>query len=507
MSKRLHKMQTKIIDLLIKATTSIIDLMKQGKTQDCINILCDCQESAIELGNSIENVNGMNTQTVKELEKYCELVYQTVMKIQQENKICNDILDCIKNVKVIYDKEFEEKLEVVFLPYKSSMWDSMESIWLEANGDDGCDAYVVPIPYYDRNSDTSFGEMHWEGDKYPDSVRITRYDEYDIEKHQPDVIFIHNPYDENNYITSVHPDFYSSKLRNYTDNVIYVPYYILPGPPQEVDESFVLVSGVGNANKVFVQNEEVREFYIKTLCKYVKEVPSSIWENKIVAIGSPKTDKIINMDKEKLTVPSEWLSAIEGKKVIFFNTNVSLLLKNPEHIIDNLKRIFSIINKRPQFAVIWREHPLTMSTLSSMRTDIKEDYLKLRKQFIEEKWGVMDETPEPHLAMALSDCYYGAGGSLTAIYPVTGKPVMMMDYLYPNQTSNEVINIEELISKATCRMLYTERNINSLELFLDNIDLLETQKEERISKQSIRMDNLDGTVGKKIYEYVKQYYR
>ena len=39
--------------------------------------------------------------------------------------------------------------------------------------------------------------------------------EYDIEKRRPDVIYIHNPYDKGNFVTSVHPAFYSDELKKY----------------------------------------------------------------------------------------------------------------------------------------------------------------------------------------------------------------------------------------------------------------------------------------------------
>ena len=110
-----------------------------------------------------------------------------------------------------------KKKEVVFLPYKASMWDSLESVWQAAEEDGQCDAYVIPIPYYDKNPDGSLGEMHYEGEEYPEYVPIVSWKEYDISEHYPDVIYIHNPYDNWNYVTTVHPDFYASKLCQYTD--------------------------------------------------------------------------------------------------------------------------------------------------------------------------------------------------------------------------------------------------------------------------------------------------
>ena len=86
-------------------------------------------------------------------------------------------------------------------------------MWKAADEDPDCDAYVIPIPYYDKNQDGSFGEMHYEGDQYPDYVPITAYDEFDFQSHHPDMIFIHNPYDQYNYVTSVDPFLYRPQLK------------------------------------------------------------------------------------------------------------------------------------------------------------------------------------------------------------------------------------------------------------------------------------------------------
>lgn len=43
------------------------------------------------------------------------------------------------------------------------MWDSLESVWKKAAADERCEAYVVPIPYFDKNPDGSLGQMHYDG--------------------------------------------------------------------------------------------------------------------------------------------------------------------------------------------------------------------------------------------------------------------------------------------------------------------------------------------------------
>ena len=130
-------------------------------------------------------------------------------------------------IKSSIKNEIQTRLEVVFLPYKASMWDSLESVWKAADADPNCDAYVIPIPYYDKKPDGSFGEMHHEFSQYPSDIPLLWYEDYDFEKRRPDMIYIHNPYDECNYVTSVHPFFYSKNLKKFTEKLIYIPYFIL----------------------------------------------------------------------------------------------------------------------------------------------------------------------------------------------------------------------------------------------------------------------------------------
>ncbi|MCI5568042.1 MAG: hypothetical protein MR375_09390, partial [Veillonellaceae bacterium] len=123
-----------------------------------------------------------------------------------------------------------KKKEIVFLPYKAAMWDSLESIWKAAYADkEHCNTYVVPIPYADRNPDYTARDWHHEIDLFPDYVPVIDYRNIDLEAMHPDVIFIHNPYDNCNAVTSVDSMFYSDKLKHYTDNLVYVPYFVTGG--------------------------------------------------------------------------------------------------------------------------------------------------------------------------------------------------------------------------------------------------------------------------------------
>lgn len=142
------------------------------------------------------------------MEAYCELAYQLYeeqqqwQEINQEenqaingNRIYKSLRKSLIQIENSVKHDIQERQEVVFLPYKASMWDSLESVWQAADADPDCDAYVIPIPYYERNPDGSLGTYHYEGNDLPDYVPVVPYETYNIESKRPDVIYIHNSYD------------------------------------------------------------------------------------------------------------------------------------------------------------------------------------------------------------------------------------------------------------------------------------------------------------------------
>lgn len=82
--------------------------------------------------------------------------------------------------------------------------------------------------FFERNSDFSFGKMHYEGYDLPSYVPITKWNEYSLQEHRPDIVFIHNPYDQCNTITSVMPQFYSSELKNMLKHWFMYPIICFP---------------------------------------------------------------------------------------------------------------------------------------------------------------------------------------------------------------------------------------------------------------------------------------
>ena len=446
MRKAQKKQAEDFVKLLSEAHGEIKAAIEKKNSSVARGLLADCQDGAIALGNLIEAAEGEGFATISLLESYCEIVYHVHEELERGqavsvSKIYKALRQSLYRIESSVKNDIKVRQEVVFLPYKASMWDSLESIWKAADEDEDCDAYVIPIPYYDKNPDGSFREMHYEGGEYPDYVPVVWYEDYDFEARRPDAIYIHNPYDDCNIVTSIHPFFYSKNLKKFTDKLVYVPYFILG----EIDpenknalkdlEKFCLVPGVAYADKVIVQSENMRQAYINVLTEFMAGQGRSrgYWENKIDGSGSPKLEKILCTSKENLEIPKEWMKIIRKpdgswKKIVFYNTTVTALLQYNEQYLMKMRDVFRTFYKsRDEVALLWRPHPLFMSTIESMRPELEETYREIVEKYRKDGWGIYDDTSDIERAVVINDAYYGDASSVVQMCQAKGKPIMIQN--------------------------------------------------------------------------------
>jgi hypothetical protein len=315
------------------------------------------------------------------------------------------------------ETEREIKKEIVFFPYKASMWDSFESIWKAARADESCFVSVVPIPYYDRDGAGNFKTLHDEGAFFPKEVAITPHEEFDLAVISPDIAYIHNPYDDRNFVTSVHPDYYSRELKKHVKTLVYAPYYASDATPAL---SFASSAAALAADILIASSGEDAAAYRRAGVKY-----------RIALLGSPKTDRILSLEKNKPEMPAEWAD-LKGKKIFFLNTSVASMLRFPETYFRKLQSLFSLFAGRDDTALLWRPHPLTLATIASMRPQLRAAYDALESAVRRGRLGLVDHSPDMGAAIALSDAYIGDGASsLVYLYALTGKPMYMLNFKMP----------------------------------------------------------------------------
>ena len=453
-----------IFGTLYEAHDIIKKYIDDGAMENAHELLCDCQETAIEMGNAIDSSENGCFDDLCHYEQYCEALYQVSVTDGITGIEAKAILDERLKAAEESTKDIPVKLEIVFMPYKASMWDSLESIWHAAANDPQCNVYVVPIPYYDRNPDLSLGAYHYEGSELPDDVPVTDYRTFDIEALQPDAIYIHNPYDDFNRVTSVLPQFYSSELKKHTDMLVYVPYYVVAN---HVNSSMLRLACIDHVHKVVLQSDIVCE-------DFRNAYPDSRYSSKFVTLGSPKFDSIINASKDDYILPEEWKSIIGERKTVLYNTSIASTLSNPALYLKKMAATFRYFSDSKEYVLWWRPHPLLESTYKSMLPAIYNEYLSLRDNYISSAKGIYDCTKDLQRAVICSDIYYGDFQSSVAIlYCATGKPIISAHI-----DNNAVVSgFEED---------YTQH-------FRDNsmLDVLKRNK------------NYDGTAGYHIHQYIK----
>ena len=417
-----------VIDSMHALHGEIRDRLQSGAYDVVEGALTDCQEAAISVGEAIEQIEGDDTKAVRCLEQYCERLYQ--ISLQLQNIAAQKIYKSLESGLVKAENEIKHmpvRKTAVFLPYKASMWDSLESVWKAACDDAEWESVVIPIPYYNRNTDDSLGEMQYEGADFPEDVPVTDWQQYSLEKEHPDIIFIHNPYDEFNMVTTVHAFFYASRIKDYTEKLVYIPYFVHQN--DIVAEHYCVLPGTIYADVVILQSEKVREQYLRyyeaALPELVEKQGREAIEKKFQALGSPKFD--VSADSQN-DIPEEWREFLgQGKKVIFFNTHLRGLMQGKsEQFLRKLEWVFNFFQKQEDVVLLWRPHPLMVETARAMNPEAVEPYLELVDRYRRQKIGIYDDSRELHRAIDLSDAYYGSGSSVVELFRQQGKPVMLM---------------------------------------------------------------------------------
>lgn len=403
-----------------------------------------CQQRAIDFGTFIEDEEGEGHPTVKLLEEFCEIIYQVHEDILSERGLSADSakgrMDRIINqIEESANNDIRITKLTLFLPYKASMWDSLESVWLRDKEDPDCEAIVIPIPYFDKNPDGSVKEMHYEGNDYPENVPIVSFEEFDFVNAHPDEVYIHNPYDDMNYVTSVHPFFYSENIKKFTEKLIYIPYFVLAEPNVEDENDieyvagYAVAKGVINADEVIVQSEQMKEAYVRALTKRFGLDSRKKWEDKIKGTGSPKFDKLLRMAKEEQDIPEDWKKIItkadgSKKKVVLYNTSVVAMLNGEQKMVDKIQDVLDVFKEcKDDVVLLWRPHPLIIATLDSMVPEVAQQYRDIVETYKKEAWGIYDDTPDMDRAIIISDAYYGDASSIVQLYEKLEKPIMIQN--------------------------------------------------------------------------------
>lgn len=404
-----------LMDLLSSMQEVHMSLTLMEDEKQLIQMLEDCQQAAVAIGETVERDLPDNESIVPLLEEYCEEAFglaesQEDTFLEKAVQVLNGLTDRVKELLT----ELPSTYHIVFMPYKASMWDSLESIWRACKEDERCECFVMPIPYYEFNSKTNRWVYAYDGEQFPEDVPIVRYQDYSLELNRPDVAYLHNPYDDCNLVTRVDPQYYSKELKRHIKELVYVPYYVTTG---FISPEHLALPVYRNMDYMVVQSE-----YAKSCCREMN------YYDKILPFGSPKLDRVIKFCQDGAIIPESWKPLLDGKKVLMLNTSIGCFLYEGSAYLKKIKRLCKTINDQKRMALIWRPHPLLEATIKSMRPHLLSEFNDLKKYFLENKIGILDETSDISRAVAISDGYVGEeGSSVINLFGAAGKPIFILN--------------------------------------------------------------------------------
>ena len=284
-------------DYLLEKSKSLVEQVRTGNASSALSELSLLQETAISLGTAIEQKKGKGKESVSILERYCEALYEAYLTLQEglsgdaSGEIAADQLameqlatdqlikagNCLKDLKEVLERDC--KRQVVFLLHSAKHFASLRPLIDALREREDTEVKLMPIPYFDRLGDGSLSEMHYEGENFPKEYPITDYRSYNFAVELPDCIVTNSPYDAFNPVWSVDPFFYSEKLKQYTNKLVYIPDFVTDEIDPENPEDgkafynmryYVTVPGVFHADYTIVQSEEMREAYLEKISRFLE---------------------------------------------------------------------------------------------------------------------------------------------------------------------------------------------------------------------------------------------
>lgn len=315
------------------------------------------------------------------------------------------------------------------------MWDGFETIYDKEISVPDTEVTIIPIPTYDRNHDDTLANAEYITEGYPECLKITGLNDYDLSKKQPDRIYIQNISDSCNAGFTVHPHFYSSNLRNFTKDLVYIPYNCITELDPEYEDlrqyygEILTPSTIVNANHIIVQSENTKNVYLELIAGK-NDLLKNEWTKKISFIDYPRKAILKKYSSDTVRYPSSWNAQLfntdrSQKKTVLFCTSVFEILENNRLALKKIKTTLDYYqNQKSNTALIWRPNRNLPEIIKKLRPELLNDFNLLLEYYTQNNIGILDKTPSPTAPIILSHEYIGADCGVKELFKSTGKPCL-----------------------------------------------------------------------------------
>lgn len=204
------------------------------------------------------------------------------------------------------------------------------------------------------------------------------------------------------------------------------------------------------------------------------------WETQLLPLGYPRMDALFD-ELNNSRIPEQWKRMAEGKKVIYFNMDLTL----------QLFQYCCEYCRKDKAVLIWRPHPYDFDT-----PRLREHIEKLK----EEKNIIIDTEQSYDAAFNISDALVTTFcSSILVNYLFTDKPVLILDKGYCNMKDNEIDFRDEAWYKAS----YIANDEDAGRQFIDMImEGRDDKKVEKLPYRKFMQQGFDGKVCERIVAFV-----
>lgn len=276
-----------------------------------------------------------------------------------QNPLPDTITERLRELRISLKEDIVIQIRAVFFAELGGKWDSMESVYSYMCKDPRFDPVVVLTPIFrakDIDGKTQT-EIIYEDYLTEMGIPFQNYWEYNPDQDCPELAFTCQPYES---VTI--PEFWAENIAKYT-RLVYLPYFIPALVNTANQEALFNMPIHAYAWRIAGTSEKFFEHYRKySLHK----------GGNLLLTGIPKMDYAVHLRENPCEVPVAWQNKIKDRTVLLWNT----WYDSQASSIDILQELIPWFHEHPQFALIWRPHPMTKAIMKLYQP---EQYLKFQE--------------------------------------------------------------------------------------------------------------------------------
>ena len=457
-SIRLKETLLDVVDSFSEAHEFLTDVLcTETDEEEVLDILSACQETAIKIGNLIEEQVVESECVISELESYCEFLYRIHLMIinpktekRRENieQVLVELQDIDDRLIKALSGGFSVKKEVVFLVFHGEWWDrGYQSLYESYTERLDVHVIVIAVPFYERDIQGEIirDSLCIDPEGIPEDVKLTSYEEYSFPERMPETVFIQTPSDAYDEGVSVHPFFYSSSLREYTERlVLVVPHFFRDA--ETIDgmigyslSQYLYKPATVYADEVIVQSESVMRLWVCIWEKILEEEGinlSSIdrnsdlyrllnLKNKISCENSPVMSFI---DRIQRYSADDREQDNDKTRIVLYYVSGSVLFEHGLKMLEKVKKTLELFREyRGRIRVMWCIDYYAREILETYAPNVWQEYESILKKYEEgqesDYCSVIREYDIREMAI---NCYsiYGDGGILMNACREYGRKIL-----------------------------------------------------------------------------------